>query len=75
MSPTLAIIVVAIIVVDVAVAIYMLLQLRQIHLSTNSRLDELLITTRKLAMAEGFKAGQEDYLSEVRRASGSLDGA
>ncbi len=35
-------------------------QLRELHLSLNSRLDLLLDTTRRLALAEGFKSGQED---------------
>ncbi len=75
MSTTLAIVVCAIIVIDVAVAFYMLCQLRELHKSMNSRLDELLLSTKKLARAEGFKAGQETYLSDVRRAGGALDGA
>lgn len=35
--------------------------LRELHLTMNSRLDELLATTRDLARAEGFRAGQADH--------------
>jgi len=48
-------------------------QLRRIHLSMNSRLDELLETTGKLARAEGFKAGQENHLDALRAADRKLD--
>lgn len=41
-------------------------QLRELHKSTNSRLDELLTATKSLARAEGFKAGQEDHLQALR---------
>jgi hypothetical protein len=41
-------------------------QLRELHLTMNSRLDELLATTKSLARAEGFKAGQEDHLAAIR---------
>jgi hypothetical protein len=47
-------------------------QLRQLHLTMNSRLDELLATTRSLARAEGFKAGQEDHLENLRDAGAKL---
>jgi hypothetical protein len=48
-------------------------QLRQLHLSMNSRLDELLNTTRSLARAEGFKAGQQDHLDALRDAGSKLE--
>lgn len=41
-------------------------KLTELHLSMNSRLDELLTTTRALARAEGFKAGQENHLRAIR---------
>ena len=41
-------------------------EMRELHLSLNSRMDKLLDTTRLLARAEGFKAGQEDRLAEIR---------
>ena len=47
-------------------------QLRQLHLTMNSRLDELLKTTRSLARAEGFKAGQQDHLDALRDAGSQL---
>jgi hypothetical protein len=47
--------------------------LRANHLSMNSRLDELLMTTKKLARAEGFTAGQKDHLDAVRAAGSKLD--
>lgn len=47
-------------------------QLRELHRTMNSRLDELLNTTRSLARAEGFKAGQEDHLENLRDAGANL---
>lgn len=47
-------------------------QLRELHRTMNSRLDELLSTTRSLARAEGFKAGQEDHLENLRDAGAKL---
>lgn len=38
--------------------------LRELHLSLNSRLDKLLDTTRSLARAEGFTAGQKDQKTQ-----------
>jgi hypothetical protein len=70
----LAIVAAAIIVV--AAYMYVVMQLRELHLSTNSRLDELLETTKSLARAEGFRAGQEDKedrLEGVRQAGRNLD--
>ncbi len=52
---------------------FVMLKLSELHLSTNSRLDELLSTTKSLARAEGFKAGQENHLDELRRAGAVLD--
>jgi hypothetical protein len=40
--------------------------LRELHLTMNSRLDELLKATKSLARAEGFKAGQEDHLQALK---------
>jgi hypothetical protein len=34
-------------------------KLQELHLSMNSRLDELVATTNSLSRAEGFRAGQE----------------
>jgi len=48
-------------------------QLNELHLSMNSRLDELLATTTKLARAEGFRAGQENHLEAVRKVTDALD--
>ena len=52
-------------------------KIRDLHLSTNSRLDELLTTTKALSRAEGFKAGQEDEqakrFKEIAKAGESLD--
>ncbi len=47
-------------------------QLRELHLSTNSRLDMLLKTTGSLARAEGFRAGQEEHLESLKSASTTL---
>lgn len=43
-----------------------LYQLRELHLSLNSRLTELLLVTKTLARAEGFRAGQENHLRALR---------
>lgn len=48
-------------------------QLHDLHLSTNSRLDQLLKTTGELARERGFKAGQENHLSALRDAGSKLD--
>ncbi len=56
-------------------------QLRGLHDSTNSRLDQLLKTTGSLARAEGYRAGQEagpgvggpeDRLAGLREAGKNL---
>jgi hypothetical protein len=51
--------------------------LRELHLTMNSRLDELVRTAKQLARAEGFREGQEsaghDELSALRKAGESLD--
>ena len=41
-------------------------QVKKQHLATNSRLDELLETTKQLARLEGFKAGQIDQYNKDR---------
>lgn len=41
-------------------------QLRELHRTMNSRLDELIRTAKLLARAEGFKEGQEDHLKQLR---------
>lgn len=48
-------------------------QLRELHLSMNSRLDQLLKRTGELARAEGFKAGQQNHLDALRDAAAGLD--
>lgn len=47
-------------------------QLRELHKLMNSRLDELLRTTRLLANMEGFKAGQEEHLAILKDSAESL---
>lgn len=47
-------------------------RLQELHLTMNSRLSELLDATKKLARAEGFRAGQEDHLSDLRDAAKNL---
>lgn len=70
---------VAIVVFGVAITtafLFIMIQLRQLHVTMNSRLDELLRTTNALARAEGFKAGQEDRnhrLDRLRHADKALD--
>jgi hypothetical protein len=63
-------------VVLLGVVISTLLNLKKmkgLHLTMNSRLDELLDVTKKLARAEGFKAGQEDHLGALKEAGSNLD--
>ncbi len=48
-------------------------KLNELHLSMNSRLDQLLDTTGRLARAEGFQAGQDDHLAALREAGSSLE--
>lgn len=62
-----------ILILSVSMAYYIIARLRELHASMNSRLDELLVATRALARAEGFKAGREDHLSEIRTAGRRLD--
>jgi amino acid transporter len=47
--------------------VYIRIRLLELHLSMNSRLDELLATAKKLSLAEGFRAGQEsrDLIKQV----------
>jgi hypothetical protein len=49
------------------------IMLHRNHQAMNSRLTELLIVTKALARAEGYKAGQEDNIEALRRVSESLD--
>ncbi len=55
------------------VLMFIIRQLRELHLSMNSRLDELLKTTGTLARAEGFKAGQDDHLEALKAAGRNLE--
>jgi len=48
-------------------------QLRGLHLTMNSRLDELVRVTRALARAEGFEAGKANHLEAIRRAGDTKD--
>jgi len=41
-------------------------QLRELHITMNSRLDQLISVTKDLARSEGFRAGQENHLSKLR---------
>lgn len=41
-------------------------QLKELHKTMNSRLDELISTAKLLARAEGFREGQEDHLRQLR---------
>jgi hypothetical protein len=43
-------------------------QLRGLHLTMNSRLDELVRVTKALALAEGFAAGKANHLDAIRKA-------
>lgn len=49
---------------------YIKAQLHELHLSMNSRMDELLDTARLLARAEGFKAGQDDHRMDAIKDAG-----
>lgn len=51
--------VVIIVFVLIVCTLVIIIKLREIHAAMNSRLDELLNTTRNLAHMEGFKAGQD----------------
>jgi hypothetical protein len=48
-------------------------KLNELHLSMNSRLDQLLDTTGRLARAEGFQAGQDDHLAALKEAGSNLE--
>lgn len=51
----------------IAIALFMIWrQLYALHLTLNSRLDELIRTTRELALAQGFAAGKENQLKQIR---------
>ena len=53
--------------VFIAVMCFIILsQVKKQHSATNSRLDELLETTKQLARMEGFKAGQLDQYNKDR---------
>lgn len=54
------------------VIILTLVQVRRQHLATNSRLDELLDVTSKLARLEGFEAGRVS-MESLRASSEQLD--
>jgi hypothetical protein len=57
--------------------LYVVYYLHELHNTMNSRLDELLIATRSLARAEGFKAGQKDSadsLEAIRKAGENVRG-
>ncbi len=54
------------------VMILTLVQVRRQHLATNSRLDELLNVTGKLARLEGFEAGRVS-MESLRASSDQLD--
>jgi hypothetical protein len=64
-------------VIAVAAYVHIVAAMRTLHLSTNSRLDELLKTTKALSRAEGFTAGQEaeraERFGEIERAGHTLD--
>jgi low affinity Fe/Cu permease len=42
--------------------------LRDLHMTMNSRLDELVRTTKALARQEGFEAGKREHLEAIRQA-------
>lgn len=56
----------------VILAIVLIKKLNELHATMNSRLDELLQVTSKLARAEGFKAGQENHLGNLKDAASRL---
>jgi hypothetical protein len=64
---------VGIVVILTALVLVIMYQLRGLHLTMNSRLDELLQSTKSLARAEGFKAGQKNHLDEIRDVGRHLD--
>jgi hypothetical protein len=47
--------------------------MRDLHLTMNSRLDELVRVTKALARAEGFAAGKENHLNAIRKAGDATD--
>ncbi len=56
------------------VILYLIAQhLRALHLTMNSRLDELIRTTKSLARAEGFEAGKKNHLDAIRQAGDATE--
>lgn len=60
MDNTMIIVIGAIVIAGLSFGYYIVTQLRELHLSMNSRLDALLSVTKQLARAEGYKAGQDE---------------